>query len=159
MCIAMLQNQAKNRTCHSVNFVLPACGSPPVHNVSLANVQNWLNEPISAPVSSINCLSAIRPKAMNTRIIHGAAMFANRATASYPQAATTAMTLPTAATARIQPRLFGRVSSNLGIGNSNHTPTAVAETVIIAPAKKQNMMPLARLYSTTRSRPQIRSSW
>ena len=31
------------------------------------------------------------------------------------------------------------------MGNLIHTPTAVAETVIIAPARKQNMTPLARL--------------
>jgi hypothetical protein len=28
---------------------------------------------------------------------------------------------------------------------SNHTPSAVADTVIMAPARKQNITPLARL--------------
>ena len=31
------------------------------------------------------------------------------------------------------------------MGNWAQTPTAVAETVIIAPARKQNITPLARL--------------
>ena len=29
MCIAMLQNQAKNITCQKVNFTCPGSGSPP----------------------------------------------------------------------------------------------------------------------------------
>ena len=38
MCIAMLQNQAKNMTCQKVNFTWPGSGSPPFqidvwHNV------------------------------------------------------------------------------------------------------------------------------
>ncbi len=35
------------------------------------------------------------------------------------------------------------------MGNLNHTPSAVAETVTMAPARKQNITPLARLYSVT----------
>ena len=30
MCIAMLQNQAKNMVCQKVNFTCPGSGSPPV---------------------------------------------------------------------------------------------------------------------------------
>ena len=68
------------------------------------------------------------------------------------------MSAPTPSTARTQPILLGSVSVSSGIGKSNHTPTAVAETVIIAPARKQNMTPLAKLYSVTNLRPQIISS-
>ena len=42
---------------------------------------------------------------------------------------------------------------------ANQTPTAVVATVTIDPARKQNMIPFARLYMTTRFRPQILSKW
>ena len=40
MCIAMLQNHAKNMTCQKVNFTRPASGSPPVQISSCAFGQN-----------------------------------------------------------------------------------------------------------------------
>ena len=51
------------------------------------------------------------------------------------------------------------MSVRLGIGRSKIGPSAVADTVTMAPARKQNMTPLARLYSVTSWRPQIFSSW
>ena len=41
--------------------------------------------------------------------------------------------------------LLGYRSFSPGMGNLNQTPTAVADTVIMAPARKQNITPLARL--------------
>ena len=56
-------------------------------------------------------------------------------------------------TAMTHPTLLGQASLSGGIGKLNHTPTAVAETVIIDPARMQNIAPLARLYSVTSLRP------
>ncbi len=59
----------------------------------------------------------------------------------------------------IHPMLLGYLSLNSGMGNLNQTPSAVADTVTMAPARKQNITPFARLYSVTSCRPQIFSSW
>ena len=59
-------------------------------------------------------------------------------------AATKDMTAPTANTTIIQPTLFGSQSDKPSIVILNGIPTAVAETEIIAPARKQNIKPLAR---------------
>jgi hypothetical protein len=53
---------------------------------------------------------------------------------------------------------LGMVSVNLGIGISAGIPTALADTVIIDPAKKQNKISLAKLYATTNFLPQIFSN-
>ena len=74
MCMAMLQNQAKNMTCQKVNFTWPASGAPPVQMSSFAFGQNSPTELIPS------WCAATMPKAMNTSTIHGAAMFAMRAT-------------------------------------------------------------------------------
>ena len=52
---------------------------------------------------------------------------------------------PTTSTATTQPTPVGSVSVSCGIRNLNHTPSAVADTVIIAPANTVNMTPLAVL--------------
>ena len=44
MCIAMLQNQAKNMTCQNVNFTCPGSGSPPVQMSVCACDQNPSSE-------------------------------------------------------------------------------------------------------------------
>ena len=74
MCMAMLQNHAKNITCQNVNFTRPASGAPPFQITSFAAGQNEATE--STPIS---CRPA-SPNAMKTRTIHGAAMLAIRAT-------------------------------------------------------------------------------
>ena len=83
MCMAMLQNQAKNMTCQKVNLTWPGSGSPPF--------QIWVvsegpevaeSERTSAPVASMNCRRATMPKARKTSTIQGAAMLATLATIS-----------------------------------------------------------------------------
>jgi hypothetical protein len=44
MCIAMLQNQAKNITCQKVNFTWPGSGAPPFQISVCASLQNPLIE-------------------------------------------------------------------------------------------------------------------
>ena len=56
-----------------------------------------------------------------------------------------AMTAPTPSTMSTKLVLLGIQSPSEGIGMSKGMPTAVADTVIMAPARKQNRMPLARL--------------
>ena len=74
MCIAMLQNQAKNITCQKVNFAWPGSGAPPFQMSSCAFGQN-------SPTESMPSWRApTMPKAMKTSTIHGAAMLAMRAT-------------------------------------------------------------------------------
>ncbi len=69
------------------------------------------------------------------------------------------MTEPMTSTVTTHPTLFGQVSLSAGIEMSNQTPTAVALTVTMAPARKQNISPFARLYAVTSVRPQIFSNW
>jgi hypothetical protein len=62
--------------------------------------------------------------------------------------ATSVIAVPIAMQERIQAMPVGIVDWNVGISivpGGKKGPTAVAETVIIAPAKKQNNRPLARL--------------
>ena len=49
------------------------------------------------------------------------------------------------ATATIQPMLFGSQSPSEGMASPKGMPTAVAETAIIEPAKKQNISALTTL--------------
>ena len=107
ICIAMLQNQAKNITCQNVNFIWPGKGCPPRQITSSANRQSSPSELTEAPVMSMNCRSATSPKARKTSTIQGAAMLATRATMLYPYAATTEINAPTPSTASTQPPLFG----------------------------------------------------
>ena len=51
MCMAMLQNQAKNVTCQKVNFVWPGSGSPPFQIDVLASCQTSPTDLISVPVA------------------------------------------------------------------------------------------------------------
>ena len=139
MCMAMLQNQAKNTTCQKVNFTCPASGAPPVHTTACRRGHRPSVE------SMPSCRRPTRPNATNTSVIHGAAMFATRATKRYPYAATRVIITPMTAHDAIHPRPLGNTSFNPGMRTSNSTPAAVAFTVIIAPARKQNITPLARL--------------
>ena len=107
MCIAMLQNHAKNITCQNVNFVWPGSGSPPFQICVLAKAQTSDRPWTGAPVTSMNCLKPTSPNAMNTSTIHGEATSPTLATISYPYAATTTIIAPDAKTAMTQPRLFG----------------------------------------------------
>ena len=68
------------------------------------------------------------------------------------------LTAPIIITITTQVIPLGIVSVNLGIGILKGIPTAVAETVIIEPAKKQNKIPFARLYPVTNFLPQIFSN-
>jgi len=85
-----------------------------------------------------------QPKAGETVVV-SAASCADAGAQNAPAAATIATSMPTASTTTTHPTLFGSLSSRLGIGKSTQTPTAVADTVIIEPARKQNITPLARL--------------
>jgi len=62
-------------------------------------------------------------------------------------------------TVSTQPALSGYTSFRPGMSMPNQRPAAVAFTVTIAPARKQNITPFARLYAVTSLRPQIFSSW
>ena len=73
MCIAMLQNQAKNRMCQKPNFDCPSNGTP-VHILLCATPQNSLTR--VTPNSGNTAMAA----AKNTSTIQGAALFAIRAT-------------------------------------------------------------------------------
>ncbi|NDV16343.1 hypothetical protein GO009_09935 [Muricauda sp. TY007] len=66
-------------------------------------------------------------------------------TVSYPLAAINEITAPIANTITTHVIPLGMVSVSFGISISKGIPTAVAETVIIAPARKQNRIPLAKL--------------
>ena len=66
-------------------------------------------------------------------------------TVSYPLEAINEITAPIRITMITHVTPLGMVSVNLGMGISNGIPTAVADTVIIDPAKKQNKIPLAKL--------------
>ena len=82
MCMAMLQNQAKNITCQKVNFIWPGSGSPPFQICVLASAQTSDRLWTCVPVASMNCRRPTRPNAMNTSTIQGAAMLATLATIS-----------------------------------------------------------------------------
>ena len=88
----------------------------------------------------------------------GDIQFAAFVTVSYPLAAITEMAMPIKSTITIQVEPLGKVSVSFGMGISKGIPTAVADTVIIEPAKKQNKIPLAKLYPVTNFLPHIFSS-
>ena len=66
-------------------------------------------------------------------------------TIPYPLAAIHVVRPPMIITTMIHVTLLGITSVSLGISIPVGTPTAVAETVIMEPAKKQNNTPLATL--------------
>ena len=148
ICMAMFANQAKNITCQKVNCVIPSIGTP-VQILSLATGQK--SDADCTPSDGRTAMAA----AINTRNIHGKLILANRATYSYPAMATTVITLPTRNTVMIQPILVGSQSSRPGIGILNGRPTAVAATVIMAPARKQNITAFTMLYMSAKRSPQI----
>ena len=82
---------------------------------------------------------------MKARTIKGDIQFATFATELYPRAAMMEMITPVMITISTQGAPLGMVSFKAGIGKLNGMPTAVVETVIIEPAKKQNKTPLATL--------------
>src|SRR5512139_1716310 len=82
MCIAMLQNQAKNVTCQKVNFVRPGNGAPPRQICVRATFHRSPTDRTEAPDERTNSASAITPNAKKTSTIQGAATFANFATVS-----------------------------------------------------------------------------
>src|SRR5699024_7460382 len=69
--------------------------------------------------------------------------------------ATTVITDPTAKTVIIHPKLVGIQSPSVGMAISNGSPTAVAETAIMAPAKKQNIRAFTTLNIEASLEPQI----
>ena len=149
MCIAALQNQDHSTTCQKVYLVCPGKGSPPWPQMFQK----------SAKLATPNCPKATIPQAMKAITITGDIQLAAFDTVSYPLPAMIEITAPTRITITIQVSPFGMVSVSLGISIFRGTPTAVADTVIIAPAKKQKSIPLARLYPTTSFFPQIFSRW
>lgn len=72
--------------------------------------------------------------------------------------ATTVVTAPTIRTMTIQETLLGSQSLSSAMGKLKGMPTAVAETAIMEPARKQNIRALTRLYKVVRLLPQIFSS-
>ena len=100
ICIAMLQNQAKNITCQMVNRLCPSNGTP-VQIVSLATVQK-----VSSEVTP-SCGRTATPQATKTSSSQGAATFEKRAICSNPRIASTVTTAPTSSTVTTQPTLFG----------------------------------------------------
>ena len=72
--------------------------------------------------------------------------------------ATSVITPPINRTVRTQPGVLGNQSDRVGISRSKGIPTAVAETAIIDPARKQNIKELTRLYQRTTFLPAIRSN-
>ena len=85
------------------------------------------------------------PAATNPKIIIGDIQFAALDIVAKPLAAINEIKLPNINTIIIQVNPLGKVSVSFGIFILNGIPTAVAETVIMAPARKQKRMPLARL--------------
>ena len=148
MCIAPLANQDHITTCQNVNFICPGKGSEPSPQIFQKS------EKLDTP----NWFSATTPQAKNAITITGDIQLAAFVTVSYPLAAIIDITTPIKITIIIQVKPLGMVSVNLGIGISKGIPTAVAETVIIDPAKKQNKIPLARLYPVTNFLPHIFSN-
>src|SRR5699024_4039300 len=69
--------------------------------------------------------------------------------------ATTVITDPTTKTVMIHPKLVGNQSPSVGIAIPNGSPTAVADTAIIAPARKQNIRALTTLKIDASLEPQI----
>src|SRR5699024_5862768 len=64
-------------------------------------------------------------------------------------------TIPTRKTVTIHPKLVGNQSPSVGIAIPNGSPTAVADTAIIAPARKQNIRALTTLKIDASLEPQI----
>ena len=79
------------------------------------------------------------------KTIIGDIQLAASETMSYPLLAIQVVKPPIKITVIIQLELLGITSVNLGISRFVGTPTAVADTVIMAPARKQNNIPLATL--------------
>src|SRR5690554_6739659 len=106
-----------------------------------------------------SCGNTPTAAAMTTMIIHGAATLDNLLTCSKPNMATTVVMAPTTKTVITHPQLLGKISVREGMAKSNGIPTAVAETAIMAPARKQNKPALTKLYTRVNLLPAIFSSW
>ena len=138
MCMAMLQNHAKNMTCQKVNLDMPATGTP-VQIRSCATRQK-------SPMDSTPSLgSTATAAATNTRNIHGDAIFPAAAIFSNPRIASAVTAAPTRNTTSTQPTELGYQSCSFGIAIPSGRPTAVAATEIMLPARKQNIRALTML--------------
>src|SRR6266516_3044527 len=125
MCMAMLQNHAKNMMCQKLNLATPCAGTP-VQMRSLATRQK-------SPTDVTPSLgSTATAAATNTMNIHG--------DATWPAAA-----ISTRNTTSTQPTELGYTSFSFGIAIPNGRPTAVAATEIMLPARKQNISALTML--------------
>ena len=85
------------------------------------------------------------PHARKAKTITGDIQLAALDTILYPLAAIQVVMLPIISTTITHVTLLGITSVSLGISILVGTPTAVAETVIMDPAKKQKRIPLAML--------------
>jgi hypothetical protein len=121
-----------------VNFDWPSTGIP-VHIFWVATVQKSPKE--VRPSFG----RTARAAATNTRNIQGEQILAKLANFSNPRIARLVTTNPTQKTTTIQVMLVGNISFNSGMGMLKGSPTAVAATEIIAPARKQNIKALTTL--------------
>jgi hypothetical protein len=113
-------------TCQEVYFICPGKGSDPSPQIFQKSERlatpNWFNVTI--------------PKAKKAKTINGDIQLAAFETVSYPFEAINEIRAPMRITIITQVIPLGMVSVNLGIGISAGIPTALADTVIIDPAKK-----------------------
>ncbi len=138
--------------CQKVNLLCPSNGTPG-HIVLSATGQKSAIELI--PKSGRTEIA----EAINTIIIQGDAILANLETCSKPNMATTVVMIPIKNTAITQPTLLGYMSFNDGMIILKGMPTAVADTAIMEPAKKQNNPAFTRLYISEKFEPPIFCSW
>ena len=86
-----------------------------------------------------------RAPAKNTANSHGTVMVANRAICRKPRIARTVNTAPIPNVTTTHPTLLGYTSVRAGLGTLKASPTADAETEIMAPARMQYISALATL--------------
>src|SRR5213083_1033705 len=138
MCMAMLQNHAKNMMCEKVNLAT-ACAGTPGQMRSLATRQE---SPTDVPPSLGSTATAAPTNTMN---IHGDATWPAEALFWNPRIASAVTAIPTRNTTSTQPTELGYTSFSFGIVIPNGRPTAVAATEIMLPARKQNISALTML--------------
>ena len=135
MCMAALQNHDHRKTCQKVYFICPGKGSEPSPQIAIKFPK----------LLTSSCIRATIPQAKKANTIIGDIQLAAFETIPYPFEAIQVVSPPRTTTIKIQVKLLGITSVSFGISIFVGTPTAVAETVIIEPAKKQKRTPLARL--------------
>ena len=116
-------------------FICPGKGSDPFPQTAIKSEKLWIP----------NWFDATTPHAKKAKTIKGDIQLAAWETIPYPLAAIHVVRPPMIKTTMIHVILLGITSVSFGISKPVGTPTAVADTVIMDPAKKQNNTPLATL--------------